>query len=125
MKTPPECLSCHRPIRREGRLVHQEPGTVRHGGRGLCQRCSQHPEIREQYDRLVWSGPDLLDEVERLMRYRAPQDIVEALGVKASAVARAARRYRRPELARPFEHLVQRDRTARDQARRREQRSAA
>lgn len=70
---------------------------------GLCSSCwKRHKDGPRKY----WKGQDLLEEVEMLDG--GPELIARRLGVTISAVAAAARRHGRPDIAAVYERAQHR-----------------
>ena len=115
---PDACRHCGRTLRSMGQTVTDQPGTLLHAARGLCTCCLKWHG--GEYSPLTWRGTELLAEVDALAG-ETPERIAARLGVTVAAIAQAAYRAGRYDLARPYHTIARRAyrEADRDQQRRR------
>jgi hypothetical protein len=94
-------------------LASQAPGTVRHVARGLCATCHTDPAIRDAHDSITHHGTDLIEDASDLLAAGESETAVaRRLGVSAAAIAQAAHRHGRPDVASRFDRARRLERRA-------------
>ena len=105
------CRNCDRTLRPIRTTIEDHPDTALHQGRGLCWTCYHRPGVRDQWDVTKRPGPDLLAEVDALGQV-SEHEAAARLGVTIGAIARAGYRHGRLDIARRFNAVARRERTA-------------